>query len=243
MRALLEARRLGSDEARCDVYVTYHSGQGDDHGYHVPQAEVALPQVNAKVTCAAPAPCRAEGRVQPSGTCTYPILADMTNCTSMGVEGMCRAGKCQAKSLKAQRRLRQLSHVANTKLELTGFERAAMSKIQANKQEQVEQFAEMKRRKLEEKQMSSMPPSSEHTTCPLPGQENTADCPGANVHGCMDQNALNFNPHATVNTQCCYPPNRYVKVDMAESVFRENFWTMEVGGVMAGVGLPLIGSG
>merc|ERR1712146_71434 len=58
--------------------------------------------------------------------------------------------------------------------------------------------------------------------------------------GCMDQNALNFNPHATVNTQCCYPPNRYVKVDMAESVFRENFWTMEVGGKMAGVGLPLI---
>merc|ERR1712146_196190 len=60
--------------------------------------------------------------------------------------------------------------------------------------------------------------------------------------GCMDQNALNFNPHATVNTQCCYPPNRYVKVEMAESVFRENFWTMEVGGKMAGVGLPLIGS-
>merc|ERR1712146_333318 len=65
---------------------------------------------------------------------------------------------------------------------------------------------------------------------------------GANVHGCMDEAALNFNPHATVSAQCCYPPNRYVKVDMTESVFRENFWTMEVGGSIAGVGLPLVGN-
>jgi hypothetical protein len=260
MRALLEARRLGSSEARCDVYVTYHSGQGDDHGYHVPQEEVALPKATQQhVKCAAPSPCKAAGIPKTDGTCTYPILADLTNCSSKGVEGTCRAGSCVANSLKgqqkrrmsdkdaeqswhAQRRLRQLSHVSNTKLQLTNFERTAMNKIQANKQEQVEQFAEMKRRRLAEKASSALPPSSEHTSCPLPGQENTDDCPGANVHGCMDEAALNFNPHATVSAQCCYPPNRYVKVDMTESVFRENFWTMEVGGSIAGVGLPLVGN-
>jgi len=71
---------------------------------------------------------------------------------------------------------------------------------------------------------------------------DTGDCPGAKIRGCTDETGLNFNPMATVPTLCCYAPNRYVKVDMKESVFRENFWTMEVDGVVAGVGLPLIGN-
>merc|ERR550514_2624295 len=88
MRALLEARRLGSSDSRCDVYVTYHSGKGDDSGYHVPQEEVALPKADKKaIKCAAPAPCRAEGKPQSNGDCAYPILADMTNCTIVGQVG------------------------------------------------------------------------------------------------------------------------------------------------------------
>merc|ERR1719502_2122285 len=37
VRKLLSVRRLGSAEARCDVHMTYLSGDGDDNGYHVPQ--------------------------------------------------------------------------------------------------------------------------------------------------------------------------------------------------------------
>jgi hypothetical protein len=242
--------------------MTFLSGDGDDNGYRVPQEEVALPESQTcQSACPAPSACHAEGKCQKSnGECVYPILADLTKCTVGGAEGQCRAGQCQVGSLKAQsknrkladreaeqtwhakRRLRQLAHVSNTKLQLTPFEKNAMQRIQANKQAQVEQFAEVNRRRLAQTDSSSMPATPEKSVCPLPGQEDTGDCPAAKVRGCTDETALNFNPQATVPTLCCYAPNRYVKVDMTESVFRENFWTMEVDGTVAGVGMPLIGN-
>jgi hypothetical protein len=260
VRKLLSVRRLGSAEARCDVHMTYLSGDGDDNGYHVPQEEVVLPEARTcQEACAAPGPCQAEGKCQKAtGLCTYPILGDGTACTSEGAEGKCRAGNCDVTPLKpgmrrkladkdaeqtwhAKRRLRQLAHVSNTKLTLTPFEKNAMARIQANKQAQVEQFAEVNRRRLQQ-DSTAMPATPEHSVCPLPGQEDTGDCPGAKIRGCTDEAGLNYNPQATIPTQCCYAPNRYVKVDMTESVFRENFWTIHVDGSLAGVGLPLVGS-
>jgi len=260
VRKLLSARRLATSESRCDVHMTYLSGDGDDNGYHVPQEEVALPESQTcQAACPAAPVCHAEGKCQKAnGECTYPIQADMSTCQENGAEGQCRAGKCHVGSLKAQqkrkladreaeqtwhakRRLRQLAHVSNTKLSLTPFEKNAMQRIQANKQAQVEQFAEVNRRRMAQ-DSNAMPATPEKSVCPLPGQEDTGDCPAAKVRGCTDEAGLNYNPQATIPTLCCYAPNRYVKVDMTESVFRENFWTMEVDGVVAGVGLPLIGN-
>jgi hypothetical protein len=254
-----ESRRLGLASAECEVYVTMHMGQGGDAGFHIPQPEAALPEGNfCQAKCPAPTACHAEGVCQASnGECTYPILADLTNCTESGVAGQCRAGTCVPMSLKGQekrrladkeaeqlfherRRLKQLGAVHNEKIALTASESASFKAMQARKAEQVEQFAEVSRRRLQE--AAATPGAVEATMCPLPGQTNTEDCKGANIKGCMDEAGLNYNPQATLATECCYPPNRYVKVDMSESIFRENFWTMSVDGAVTGIGLPLVGS-
>merc|ERR1719324_1113222 len=121
VRKLLETRRLAASEARCDVHMTYLSGDGDDNGYRVPQDEVALPESQT-----------AQQKRK---------LADRE----------------AEQTWHAKRRLRQLAHVSNTKLQLTPFEKNAMQRIQANKQAQVEQFAEVNRRRLAATDSSSMP--------------------------------------------------------------------------------------
>ena len=103
-----ESRRLGLASAECEVYVTMHMGQGGDAGFHIPQPEAALPEGNfCQAKCPAPTACHAEGVCQASnGECTYPILADLTNCTESGVAGQCRAGTCVPMSLKGQEKRR-----------------------------------------------------------------------------------------------------------------------------------------
>merc|ERR1712118_536150 len=91
-----------------------------------------------------------------------------------------------------------------------------------------------------DQEAAAVPGAIEETMCPLPGQPNTEDCKGADIKGCMDEAGLNYNPQATLATECCYPPNRYVKVDMSESIFRENFWTMSVDGAVTGASRVLV---
>lgn len=102
--------------------------------------------------------------------------------------------------------------------------------------------ANSRKRSRELKDQMSLQISPEYTSCPMPGEDPaTTECPAQHIVGCRDATAINFDSKATADGACCYAPDRYVAVDMTESVFKENFWTMSVDGQLVGMGLPLEG--
>jgi len=192
----------------------------------------------------------------------YPLLSDNSTCSEAGQSGTCVDGSCKLLPLNGAsrrrlsdkqsesewhqaRRVSQLAHLSNEKLELSPYERMHLKKLNSKKSDQVTKYAqsvtENRRINRELQESMGLSPAPEYTTCPLPGQDPSEKCPAAHIVGCMDNTAINFNSKATSNGDCCYAPDRYVRVDMTESIFRENFWTMSVDGQMLGLGMPVVG--